>query len=117
MSNEKNVILIVDDMEINRVVLAETFKDNYEIIEAENGEEALKVINSNEKVAAVLLDLLMPVTMNTGTLLILPFLFISRSTSRPPITGMRRSRRTAATLSLELITFNASSPFSASMIS
>lgn len=61
MSNEKNVILIVDDMEINRVVLAETFKDNYEIIEAENGEEALKVINSNDKVAAVLLDLLMPV--------------------------------------------------------
>ena len=61
MSKEKNVILIVDDMEINRVVLAETFKDNYEIIEAENGEEALKVINSNDRVAAVLLDLLMPV--------------------------------------------------------
>ena len=49
MSKEKNVILIVDDMEINRVVLAETFKDNYEIIEAENGEEALKVINSNDR--------------------------------------------------------------------
>lgn len=61
MSKEKNVILIVDDMEINRVVLAETFKDNYEIIEAENGEEALKVINSNDRIAAVLLDLLMPV--------------------------------------------------------
>ena len=61
MSKEKNVILIVDDMEINRVVLAETFKDNYEIIEGENGEEALKVINSNDRVAAVLLDLLMPV--------------------------------------------------------
>lgn len=61
MINEKNVILIVDDMEINRAVLAETFKDSYKIIEAENGEEALNVINSNDKVAAVLLDLLMPV--------------------------------------------------------
>lgn len=61
MSIEKNAILIVDDMEINRAVLAETFNDNYEIIEAENGEEALKVINTNDRVAAVLLDLLMPV--------------------------------------------------------
>lgn len=57
----KNAILIVDDVEINRVVLAEAFKDNYEILEAGNGKEAVDLINSNERVAAVLLDLMMPV--------------------------------------------------------
>lgn len=59
--DDKNVILIVDDIEINRVILAETFRENYDILEAENGEEALKIIDSDERVVAVLLDLLMPV--------------------------------------------------------
>ena len=43
--DDKNVILIVDDIEINRVILAETFRENYDILEAENGEEALKIID------------------------------------------------------------------------
>ena len=34
-------ILIVDDMEINRAILAEGFKDEHEILEAETGLEAL----------------------------------------------------------------------------
>ncbi len=59
--DDKNVILIVDDIEINRVILAETFRENYDILEAENGEEALKIIDSDERVVAVFLDLLMPV--------------------------------------------------------
>ncbi len=59
--DDKNVILIVDDIEINRVILAETFRENYDILEAENGEEALEIIDSDERVVAVLLDLLMPV--------------------------------------------------------
>ena len=59
--DDKNVILIVDDIEINRVILAETFRENYDILEAENGEEALKIIDSDERVVAVLLDRLMPV--------------------------------------------------------
>ncbi len=37
---KKNTILIVEDMEINREMLAEIFRDEYEILEAENGEEA-----------------------------------------------------------------------------
>lgn len=57
----KNSILIVDDQEINRVILAELFKDEYNVIEAENGEQALKVINSDSSVIAVMLDLIMPV--------------------------------------------------------
>lgn len=56
----RNTILIVDDMEINRAILAEAFKDEYKIIEAENGVEAIDVLNNNDDVAAVLLDLIMP---------------------------------------------------------
>ncbi|MCD7716996.1 MAG: response regulator [Lachnospiraceae bacterium] len=57
---EKKTILIVDDVEINRAVLAEIFKDEYDVLEAAGGEEALVIINSNEDISAVLLDLLMP---------------------------------------------------------
>ncbi len=53
-------ILIVDDQEINRVILAEGFRDNYNIIEAENGSQAVEVIDSGRKISAVLLDLIMP---------------------------------------------------------
>ncbi len=60
---EKKTILIVDDVEINRAVLAEIFKEEYDILEAAGGEEALAIINGrdgNEDISAVLLDLLMP---------------------------------------------------------
>lgn len=54
-----STILIVDDIEINRTLLAEIFRDEYTIIEAEDGAEAIDIINS-EDVSAVLLDLIMP---------------------------------------------------------
>ena len=38
MDNSKT-ILIVDDVEINRAVLMEIFKDEYKIIEAEGGRQ------------------------------------------------------------------------------
>lgn len=56
----KKTILIVDDMRINRVILAEGFHDDYEILEAANGLQALEIINSNENISAILLDLIMP---------------------------------------------------------
>lgn len=56
----RNTILIVDDMEINRAILAEGFRDEYTIIEAENGRQAIEIIDTNEDIAAVLLDLIMP---------------------------------------------------------
>ena len=59
---KKNTILIVEDMEINREMLAEIFRDEYEILEAENGEEGLRMLMENiDTVAAVLLDVVMPV--------------------------------------------------------
>lgn len=60
--NKKQIILIVDDEETNRAILAQLFKDEYSILEAENGEEAIRLIEDNlEDVSAVLLDILMPV--------------------------------------------------------
>ncbi|MCD8348141.1 MAG: response regulator [Lachnospiraceae bacterium] len=65
---EKKTILIVDDVEINRAVLAEIFKDEYDILEAAGGEEALAIMNGNEEISAVLLDLLMPGIDGLGVL-------------------------------------------------
>lgn len=59
MGNDKT-ILIVDDIEVNRVVLAEVFKDEYEIVQADGGKRAIEIINSNMEISAVLLDMLMP---------------------------------------------------------
>lgn len=57
----RNKILIVDDEEINREILRQLFEKTYEIITAENGDEALRVFYENrENIAAVLLDLVMP---------------------------------------------------------
>lgn len=58
----RDKILIVDDVEINREILFEILKDEYEIIMAENGKEALDVLDkNNEEIAVMLLDLVMPV--------------------------------------------------------
>ena len=58
---ERAALLIVDDNEINRMILCETFKGRDEILEAENGEEALALIRRNPgSISAVLLDIVMP---------------------------------------------------------
>ena len=56
----RNSLLIADDVEINRCILAEAFKEEYNIIEVENGVEAIKSLRNNDGIAAVLLDLIMP---------------------------------------------------------
>lgn len=57
----KNTLLIVDDLEMNRAILGNIFKKNYDIVEACDGEEALKYIRENSKnIVAILLDLVMP---------------------------------------------------------
>ncbi len=57
---DKN-ILIVDDAEINRGILAEIFKDSFGIFEADNGRKALELIaTKRDSISAVLLDVVMP---------------------------------------------------------
>lgn len=58
---DKKQILIVDDEELNRVVLIGLFDEEYEILEAGNGEEAVEKIENNSNIALILLDVVMPV--------------------------------------------------------
>ncbi len=58
---DKKQILIVDDEELNRVVLVGLFDEEYEILEAENGEQAVEQIESNSNIVLILLDVVMPV--------------------------------------------------------
>lgn len=58
----KKSILIVDDEEINREILGQIFEDEYNIIMASNGKEALLQLNERMKeIVLILLDLVMPV--------------------------------------------------------
>ncbi len=60
-SGEKYKILIVDDSEMNRLLLAEMLEDDYEIEEAANGEEAVAILKDRAQTfSLVLLDLVMP---------------------------------------------------------
>lgn len=55
-------ILVVDDNDINRGILCQILKDEYEVLEAVNGQEALEILHQfHESISAVLLDLVMPV--------------------------------------------------------
>ncbi|MBP9997043.1 MAG: response regulator [Lachnospiraceae bacterium] len=57
----RNKILVVDDMDMNRDLLADILEDEYSVIAADNGCEALKVVRENkDEIAAILLDLVMP---------------------------------------------------------
>lgn len=61
MSDKKQKILIVDDSEINRSILADMLGEEFEIIEATNGVEAVGVIRSQGvELSLVLLDIVMP---------------------------------------------------------
>ena len=60
----KQQVLIVDDEELNRVILMEMFKEvpeKYTLIEAENGLNAVRQIESNDNIVLILLDVVMPV--------------------------------------------------------
>ncbi len=58
---KENTVLIVDDEKINRLNLAKILGDAYEILEAENGRDAIAILEKEyEKVSAIVLDLVMP---------------------------------------------------------
>ena len=61
MKREKHKILIADDSEMNRSILADMLGDEYEIIEAENGVEAIGCFQQmGSEISLVLLDIVMP---------------------------------------------------------
>lgn len=57
----KKKILVVDDSEMNRSILADMLGDDYEILEATNGVEAIAAIKEREsEITLMLLDIVMP---------------------------------------------------------
>ncbi len=67
---EKNArILIVDDSEMNRDMLSDMLSDDYDIVEAANGEEALSILKEQVyDIDLVLLDIIMPAVDGFGVL-------------------------------------------------
>ena len=57
---ERQKILIVDDEEVNRAILENLFQDEYAIVQAANGQEAIEQIEANKDLTLVLLDIVMP---------------------------------------------------------
>lgn len=52
----------MDDIQLNRLILTELFSEDYDVIEAENGEMAMGLISLfGTEIAIVLLDIVMPV--------------------------------------------------------
>lgn len=59
--DKSNKILIVDDSEINRSLLADMLSADYSLLEASNGLEAMVLINQyHSELSMVLLDIVMP---------------------------------------------------------
>lgn len=58
----RKTLLLADDMSSNRTFLCKLLEDDFDLLEAEDGEQAMRIIADNQdKLAAVLLDLIMPV--------------------------------------------------------
>lgn len=59
--SEKPLVLIVDDSEMNRAILNEMLKDEYCILEADNGRAALDMVDRcGDELSLVMLDIVMP---------------------------------------------------------
>ena len=57
----KRSILIVDDSELNRALLSDMLSSDYDILEAENGAEAIRILHEKElEISLMLLDIVMP---------------------------------------------------------
>ena len=59
---KKQTILVVDDELVNREILGATLEDDYRVLYATNGQEALDLLEKgSDVISLILLDLLMPV--------------------------------------------------------
>ncbi len=89
-SKDKKKILVVDDSEINRALLSDMLSVDFEIIEAEDGLEAISILHDQEmEISLLLLDIVMPnmdgyevlAKMNqTGWIKNIPVIIISAET-------------------------------------
>lgn len=69
-------ILVVEDNMLNREMLCEILSSTYEVLEAENGQEALDILEKHwEGISLILLDIVMPIMDG--------YAFLSRTRSDP----------------------------------
>ena len=62
MMKLKKTILIVEDNDLNRAILSEILSEEYEVLEAENGRQALEILGEHkDRIALIFLDVMMPV--------------------------------------------------------
>ena len=60
-ADNRRLILVVEDEEINRIILGKILEKDYDVIFAEDGAEALKMTDENRHILSlVILDLIMP---------------------------------------------------------
>ncbi|MBS6642457.1 MAG: response regulator, partial [Clostridiaceae bacterium] len=91
MADKKQKILIVDDTEFNRALLTDMLMQEYEILEAVDGLDAITVINKHsEEISLILLDIVMPrmdgfevlaIMNKSGLINSIPVITISSETS------------------------------------
>ena len=91
----KRSILIVDDSELNRALLTDMLEDDFDIIEAENGAEGIRILHEKElEISLMLLDIVMPemdgfdvlaVMNQKGWIKSIPVIIISAETSSSTI--------------------------------
>lgn len=56
-----NRILVVDDIDINRDMLTELLKNEYDVLVADGGRQAIEMLDKHKKdISMVLLDVIMP---------------------------------------------------------
>lgn len=56
----KPKVLIVDDIEMNRIVIREAIRQSFDVLEAPNGIEALLILEQEKGIIAVITDIQMP---------------------------------------------------------
>ena len=60
-SSQRHTILVADDSEMNRSILRSMLEESYDIIEAEDGLQAVAILQQMEQeISLVLLDIVMP---------------------------------------------------------
>lgn len=65
----KDKILIVDDEKDLRLVISDfLIKEDYDVLEAANGQEALEIVYEHEDIKCIILDVMMPVMDGWSTL-------------------------------------------------
>ena len=82
IEREKLNVLIVDDSERNREILSSILKNEFNVIEAENGEKCIEILKGSKEIALVLLDLTTPETEGFS---VLEHMSLTRLIERTPV--------------------------------